>query len=136
MADKQTKETSQTPPAGFERVEDFYTDYANNVFLESSLWDLKLVFGQLDQNTNPPTTEQRAAITIPWRQAKILNYLLSVHIRAHELDAGSRITIPKAIIPPEPTPGGDEPGYVGELYDYMRKLRQETFGEDLKPQAA
>ena len=133
MTDKQTKESP--PPAstgGFERIEEFYTDYANNVFLESSAWDLKLIFGQLDQSTTPPITEQRAAITIPWRQAKILNYLLTIHIRAQELDSGTRIAIPKGIIPPEPTPAGDEPAYVGELYDYMRKLRQEMFGEDLK----
>ena len=132
MTDKEAKRNSQAPPSGFERVEDFYTDYANNVYLEGSVCDLKLIFGQLDQSTSPVTTEQRAAITIPWRQAKILNYLLSIHIRAHELDTGSSITIPKSIIPPEPTPSAEEAAYVGKLYEYIRRLRQEMFGEDLK----
>ncbi len=130
MADKETKQNSQAPPSGFERVEDFYTDYANNVYLEGSVWDLKLIFGQLDQSTNPVITEQRAAITIPWRQAKILNYLLSIHIRAHELD-NSRITIPQSIVPPDPV-STDESISMEPLYEYMRKLRIEMFGEDLK----
>jgi hypothetical protein len=129
---KDKKQDSQAPPSGFVRVEDFYTDYANNIFLEGSVWDLKLIFGQLDQSTSPAMTEQRAAITIPWRQAKILNYLLSVHIRAHELDTGLPISVPKGVIPPEPTPGAGEPAYVEKLYEYIRRLRQETFGEDLK----
>lgn len=127
MTDKETKETP-----GFERVEDFYTDYANNVYLESSAWDLKLIFGQLDQSTNPVTTEQRAAITIPWSQAKILNYFLGIHIRAHEMDTGARITIPKNVIPPEPTRGADEPANLDDLYAFMRRLRQEMFAGDLK----
>ena len=130
MADKETKQNSQAPPSGFERIEDFYTDYANNVYLEGSVWDLKLIFGQLDQSTNPVITEQRAAITIPWRQAKILNYLLNIHIRAHEMDNG-RITIPQSIVPPEPV-STDESDAMKPLYEYMQKLRIEVFGEDLK----
>jgi hypothetical protein len=133
MADKENTQNPQAVSSGFERVEDFYTDYANNVYLEGSVWDLKLIFGQLDQSSGSAITEQRAAITIPWRQAKILNYLLSIHIRAHELDTGLPIEIPKSAIPPEPTAGPEEPAYLEELYAYMRQLRKETFGQDLKP---
>lgn len=130
MADKDAKEVSQVPPPGFERVEDFYVDYANNVYLESSAWDLKMIFGQLDQGVTPVTTEQRAAITIPWAQAVILNYLLSVHIRAHELDGG-KIQIPQGVIPPEPPTEG--PPEIAALYAYMRKLHKETFYPDTQP---
>jgi len=119
--------------SGYARIEDFYTDYANNVFLEPSFWDLKLVFGQLDQSTNPATTEQRAALTIPWTQAKILNFLLTAHIYAYELK-NEKIIIPPDIIPPEaPPPTEDlkesEP-YLSNVFEHLRKLRAEFF--DLK----
>src|SRR5713101_7954891 len=104
--DKDTKDTSQAL-GGYQRVEDCYTDYANNIYLESSVWDLKLIFGQLDQSTNPVTTEQRAALTIPWTQAKIFSYLLSLHLLAYEM-ANGKIVIPEAVVPPELEPPTEE----------------------------
>jgi hypothetical protein len=93
--------------SGYRRVDDLYVDYANNVYLESSVWDLKLIFGQLDQSTSPVTTEQRAALTIPWMQAKLLSYLLSVHVLAHETGCG-KIAVPDAVLPPPITPPTEE----------------------------
>ncbi len=129
MGDK--TETPQQP-SGYQRAaEDFYFDYANNVFLESSVWDLKLIFGQLDQSINPPTVEQRAAITIPWTQAKILNFLLAAHIIGFEL-ANGKIIIPDAIIPPELPPPTEEmkkaDPNIRAMYEGVQKLREQFFG--------
>ena len=130
MAEKDKKESSQ-PQEGFQRVENFYTDYANNVYLESSVWDLKIIFGQLDQSVSPPVTEQRSAITIPWIQAKILNYLLAGHIMGHETVTG-KIVVPSAVVPPELSPPTEEAKKADpnlqKFYDEMKKLREQFFG--------
>ena len=130
MAEKDKGESSQ-PLEGFQRVEDFYTDYANNVYLENSVWDLKFVFGQLDQSVSPPVTEQRSAITIPWIQAKILNFLLTAHIMGYEM-ANGKIVVPSAVVPPELSPPTEEAKKADpnlqKFYDEMKKLRERFFG--------
>jgi hypothetical protein len=81
------------------RAEDFSSHYANNIHLEPSGWDLKFLFGQLDLNLDP-TKElvlQHSAITLPWSQAKMLAYLLQVHIAMHESQMG-RVTVPQGLI--------------------------------------
>jgi hypothetical protein len=129
MADTDSKEVSLTP-SGLQRVDEFYTDYANNVYLESSFWDLKLIFGQLDQSISPPITEQSGAVTIPWTQAKIFNYLLTAHIQWHEM-ANGPIVLSAAVLPPLPTPPNEEAKKqdpnVQKFYEYMLKLREQFF---------
>lgn len=136
MAENEAKETPQQP-SGFRHSEDFYDDYANHVYLESSVWDLKLIFGQLDQSTTPITTEQHTAITIPWTQAKILTYLLAVHILGYELANGT-IAIPDSIMPPELPPPTEEQKNADpnlpKFFDEMRKLREQILGA--KPPSA
>ena len=127
--EKEEKEVSQ-PQSGFQRVENFYTDYANNVYLESSVWDLKFIFGQLDQSVSPIVTEQRSAITIPWIQAKILNFLLTAHIMGYEM-ANGKIIVPSAVVPPEISPPTDEAKKsdpnLQKFHDEIGKLRHQFF---------
>ena len=130
MAEKEETKSSQ-PDGGFQRFEDFYTDYANNVYLESGVWDPKFIFGQLDQSVNPPITEQRSAITIPWIQAKILNFLLTAHIKGYEL-ANGKIVVPSAVVPPEVSPPTEEARKADpnlqKFYDELKNLREQFFG--------
>jgi hypothetical protein len=74
------------------RLDEFTSKYANNVFLESTNWDLKLLFGEFDVGEN--TVLMHSAMTLPWTQVKILAYLLHIHIAAHEAEFG-RIVLPK-----------------------------------------
>jgi hypothetical protein len=83
------------------RSEDFLARYANNVILESNAWDLKLIFGELDQSETPPKIAQHTAITLPWSQVKILAYLLGIHLLGHENDFG-RIQLPRDAVKPIP----------------------------------
>jgi hypothetical protein len=83
----------------YKKAPDFASAYANNVFLESSLWDLKLIFGQNDQQLGVNAVVQHTAITIPWAQIKVLKYFLDSHLAAHEIMNG-RIIIPLNVIPP------------------------------------
>jgi len=94
-------DTEQTNP--FIRSEDFEERYSNNVQFEPSAWDLKLLFGQLDQSAGAEATvvRQHTSMTITWVQAKILSYFLQVNIRAHEIDNG-RIVVPTRVLPPDP----------------------------------
>lgn len=94
----------ETPKeANHKRAEDFVVRYANNVYFETSLWDLKLTFGQLDEGA----VVQHSAVTIPWAQAKVLMYFLEANLRVHEAKNG-RIKLPPGIITPIPeTPPAD-----------------------------
>ena len=89
------------PTATFEFADEFYEAYANSIIYESSSWDLKLVFGQLDQSEGIKVV-QHSAITVPWAQAKLMIYWLRGQIEAHELVNG-KIHIPPPVIP-QPLP--------------------------------
>jgi len=56
----------------FARVEDFVNYYANNVQFEASSFDLKVIFGQLQQSHGTQVL-QECAVTVPWVQAKLLS---------------------------------------------------------------
>ncbi len=102
--DKKVSEAVPKSGIEFSRTADFINLYANNVFLESSLWDLKLVFGHTDQQVGLNAIIQNAAVTLPWSQVKMLVYFLQSHVAAHETQNG-RIIISDSLIPPVP----DEP---------------------------
>jgi hypothetical protein len=85
----------------FSKSTDFNSAYANNVALESSFWDLKLIFGQNDPQIGPQAVVQHTAITLPWNQAKVLKYFLDSNIAGYEAVNG-RIVLAPGIIPPVP----------------------------------
>lgn len=97
------------------------------MFLEQSAWDLKLVFGQLDQTGGTAVVNQHTAITLPWSQAKIFSYLLEAHLLAFEM-ANGKIMVPSNTIPPELPPPTDDikanPN-AQQIYDALKKLREE-----------
>jgi len=97
------QEPQHLTPLQFKRGEDFESLYANNVRFESSVWDLKLIFGQLDQSTGGEVIELHTAVTIPWTTAKILLHYLRVNIALHELENG-KIRMPSRVFPNAPPP--------------------------------
>lgn len=109
-------------------TEDFSSGYANSVFLEPSTWDLKMIFGQLDQSVEPNVVEQHTAITIPWAQAKILSHFLRVQLAAYEAVHG-KVALHRGILPPEPTvPTKEmlvEEPKAQEIFDILKKLHKE-----------
>jgi hypothetical protein len=84
--------------AEFRRNENLVSKYANNVQMELSIWDLKLIFGELDQHTGQEVVDQHTSITIPWAQAKLLSFYLQLHIFFHERTNG-KIFIPEYLLP-------------------------------------
>ena len=81
--------------------------YANNAQFELSSWDLKIIFGELNQSGGKTTVEQHTAVTVSWVQAKLFAYYLQVNIAFYELQHG-KIAIPKETLPPEPPPIPEE----------------------------
>jgi len=64
-----------------ERPDDFISRYTNNVHLQTSAWDMKMLFGEIDVGEN--SMSQHTSMNLPWRQVKILAYLLQVHEISH-----------------------------------------------------
>jgi hypothetical protein len=85
----------------FKRDEDFTALYANNVVSEHSVWDLKVIFGILDQSISPPQVVQHTSINLPWTQVKLLSYWINVAIAIQEFYNG-KINVPAFIMPPDP----------------------------------
>lgn len=83
-----------------QQTEDFVSRYANYAHLQSSLWDLRISFGQVDTESGNKVPIN-VSVTLPWPQVKVLAYFIGVHLSAHEADNG-RIRIPPGIIPPAP----------------------------------
>jgi hypothetical protein len=111
----------------YERTDNFISAYANNAFFEPSAWDLKIIFGQLDQSPAGITIKQNIAVTIPWAQAKLALYWLRLQIEATEMDIG-KIPLRKDLIPPEPpplTPEQENNPDAKKMHELVRKLREE-----------
>ena len=127
MKKSSPKQQPQLPPMPFKHAEEFVSLYANNVQIEQSVWDLKLVFGQLDQSQPSVFVEQHTAMTIPWIQAKLLSYFIDLHLEAYE-SVNGKIRVPTEVLPPEPVPPTDEQmtsPYAQALYELIKRRREE-----------
>ena len=102
--------------------------YANNLYFEPNAWDLKLIFGQLDQRQGKAIIRQHTGITLPWTQAKILLYWLKGHLEFHEKTQG-RVVIPASGVPPAVPPPAKElkeaDPTVEIAYEIFNRLRLE-----------
>jgi len=100
MTESSSLPTNPQSGLQFERDEDFASLYANHVWYEMSTWDLRLLFGQLDQGKGPNVVTQHTAITLSWQQVKIMSYFLQVNLAMYEAQNG-RIQIPASVLPPK-----------------------------------
>ena len=124
-------EEKQAPPPDlkFERDENFESLYANNVQFESSVWDLQLVFGQLDQSIpKAAVVAQHTAITLPWPQATIAAYYLLINVIVQQSQNGP-IQLPERVIPSRPDPSDPALDSVGKkLIEYLAWVHDQFFG--------
>ena len=120
-------ETPENTPVPH-RSEDAESIYANNIHFEASVWDLKLVLGELDQSKNPATVEQHTILTIPWQQVRLTAYYLILNAMVYEITNG-RIPLPKQIIPPRPEPTDPNLDETGKkLITYLAWVHDQFFG--------
>jgi hypothetical protein len=124
-------ELAQVAVSNFQR-QNKKTVYANNFRLELSAWDLKILFGQIEQHTGSNEIDWHTAVTIPWSQVKILDYFLRTNIVYRERLDGE-ITIPARVIPAPPVAPTEEQVKANpkilELHEAYKKIHAEIFGE-------
>jgi hypothetical protein len=98
--EKHKDEAPAKKPIEFRRdPEDFATRYANNAYFESTIWDMKIMFGQTDVTQGQNVIIQHTAITLPWPYLKIFSYVLQTQIAAQEAEFG-HISVPQNILTP------------------------------------
>jgi hypothetical protein len=102
MAETENKTTEQKP---FQRRgEDFESLYANNVYFVPTEWDLKMIFGEVDNDPDGSAfIAQHTSIAVPWLQVKMMHHFLSLQLGVYEINHGP-IVLPPSIIPPIPDP--------------------------------
>lgn len=113
-----------------DRQNKFATVYANNFNFEPSVWDLKVILGQLEQHTGSAIVDWHTAVTIPWIQVKLVAYYLRIQATWYEA-ANGRINIPAFAMPkpPEPPAGGTENDPIAVAWhEAAKKIYSEMFG--------
>ena len=122
--------TVPTDKLNFKRREDeFDSLYANNVQFEASVWDLKMVFGELDQSSGSTIVEQHTAVTVSWPEAKIMVYYFLVNLIGYQTRNGP-IGIPAAVLPPRPDSSDTALDADGKkLYDYLAWVHDQLFSD-------
>jgi hypothetical protein len=123
-------EEQTTPQMTFSRDEDFASLYANNVQFETSVWDLKLIFGQLNQAKGTSVVEQHTAMSVSWLEAKLLAYFLTVNLVLHQTQNGE-VKVPASVIPPRPDASNPElDDTVKNMLVYLAWIHDQFFGAD------
>ena len=127
-------EPSVTPSAAidYRKADSFGKVYANNVYFENTAWDLKMIFGEVDQSLGANVVSQHTAVTMPWPQAKVFLYFLSMHVAFREMELG-RLSVPANVInPPLPPDNGmakEFPNSV-KIYEMMKKHYDEFIAQN------
>ena len=121
----------KTPNPKPSQTDSFDEVYANNSRFEPSVWDLKLIFGQLAQHEAGPGEDWHTAVTVPWIQAKLLSYYLRLNLAYHEHQHGP-FNVPSAVSPQLVDPPTEEqlrsdPKLL-ELYKVHKRIHEEMFG--------
>jgi hypothetical protein len=116
-------------PLEYTRDEDFVSLYANNTQFESTLWDLKLTFGQVDLANSK--IEQHTSMVLPWPQAKLAAYYMLVNVTIHQANNGL-IYIPPAVLPKRPDPSDPtiEGPHGKRLVEYLGWIHDQFFGSN------
>lgn len=92
-----------------------------------------MLFGELDSEPDGTVfVEQHTSIAIPWLQAKLMHYFLTLQLGSYEMSHG-RIPIPEAVMPPDATPPEglleDDPRAI-KLYEFVKKKREEFLSQN------
>jgi hypothetical protein len=109
------------------RDDTFRSLYANNIGFLATPWDFRLIFGLQEQNEKGELyVQQHTAITVSWGEAKLIAFLMNLHIRAFEV-ANGPLKLPKEGIPEVPPIPDElkEDKTVQEQYRTMLKMRDD-----------
>ncbi len=80
-------------------LDDVIPVYANNVRFEMTVWDLRILFGQLmPSSEGKGLVDWHTDVTLPWAQAKLMHLYLGMNLTLYERENG-KIAIPAAVLP-------------------------------------
>jgi len=80
-------------------LDDVIAVYANNVRFEMTVWDLRILFGQLMLiSEGKGLVDWHTDVTVPWAQAKLMHLYLGINLALYERENG-KITIPFGVLP-------------------------------------
>jgi hypothetical protein len=116
--------SSTKPDVIFQRAEDFRSFYANSVLTDANAWDVKLIFGQIDEVDNERAIKQNVAVSMSFGLAKLTLYWIEAAIIAHEIETGRRVGIRDNVLPPPLTPLSPEQEKVPDLVKYQEAMKQ------------
>ena len=105
--------------------DELVAEYANNTYLEPSIWDMKIFFGQCYQSSGG-SVDWHAAITLPWLQAKLLAHYLRVNVALDETLNG-KIKVPVDLRPNLPSDPVEGQSPVAR--EAIKRIHQEFFSE-------
>ena len=93
--------------------------------IEQSVWDLKLIFGQLFKAENGKfDVDWQTEITMPWPQVKLFSYYLQANLALYEATNGT-IRLPPSLHPvalvSDPESNTREDRAANEKIERMRK---------------
>jgi hypothetical protein len=127
VAEEQEQKQAE-PDLALVRTEDFENLFANNVRFESTLWDLKLVFGQVDLEAKQ--IAQHTAVNIPWPQVKIVAYFTLLNLVVQQALNGN-VFIPGNVVPVRPS--SSNPAFERldkRVTEYLGWIHDQVFGSD------
>jgi hypothetical protein len=128
-----SEETSQTTPPEqpqleATRSEEFENLYANNIIFESTLWDLRLIFGEVDLAAKQIV--QHTAINIPWPQAKIATYYMLANLVIQQSLNGN-VFLPPFLRPTRPNPSDPVNAPIDKrVVEYLGWIHDQIFGSN------
>jgi len=104
--------------------------YANNHMVEISFWDLKVLFGQVEQHPKF-NINYHTAVTMPWAQAKLLGYYLRLQVAWHEAVNGE-VKLPSNLVPNKLEATAEDyenmTPEVRAFWELASRLHREVFG--------
>src|SRR5687767_12192888 len=80
------------------KARDFTERYANNVRFENNIWDMRLLFGNLDQTEGRNTVTHHTTMSLSWPQAKLMLFYFYANLAFQERWQG-KINVPETMIP-------------------------------------
>jgi len=108
----------------FERVEDFVSAYADNARFEATVFNLKMIFGEIDLSSGTEVVKQHTSITLPWALVKLVVFYLQINILLHEAQIG-KITVPPNQAPPAMPEMSEVADVPQALIDSVKRLREQ-----------
>ncbi len=87
---------------------DFVSRYSSNVQFDTSIWGLRMVFGELIGGaTNRQVIEQHTAISMSWIHVKVFQAFLEAFLAWHEAGEQGDVEVPARLFPNAYDPSPD-----------------------------